>query len=53
VSLLAPAGSLPAHTLPDSAQEGVDTVRPVLTAGGQPGTVVVLVDIEAQGVAAS
>jgi hypothetical protein len=50
VSLLAAAGELPAHTLPAAAQQAVDAVRPVLTAGGQPGAVVVLVDIEAQGV---
>jgi hypothetical protein len=48
--LLAPPGTLPDHTLPDSAQEAADAVRPVLRAGGQPGAVVILVDIEAQGV---
>jgi hypothetical protein len=52
VSHLAPAGEVPPHTLPASAQEAVDAVRPVLTAGPQPGAVVILVDIEARGVAA-
>ena len=48
---LAPAQDLPAHALPDAAQEGADLLRPVLSAGGQPGAVVVLMDIEAQGLA--
>lgn len=51
--MLAPAGELPAHTLPASAQQAVDLARPVLTAGFQPQAVMILLDIEAQGVTAS
>lgn len=50
MSLLSPAGGSPAHTLPASAQEAADLARPVLAQGGPPVAVVVLVDIEAQGV---
>lgn len=46
----APAGTAPAFTLPDALQEAADAVRPVLVAGAQPVAVVILVDIEAQGV---
>lgn len=49
---LGPAFDLPAVTLPVAAQQAVDLQRPVLAAGGQPEAVVILVDIEAQGVAA-
>lgn len=45
-----PAGVSPAHTLPPEFVEAADLVRPVLTAGTQPGAVVILLDIEAQGV---
>lgn len=52
MSFLAPAGESPALTLPANAQQAVDAVRPVLVAGPQPRAAVILVDIEAQGVAA-
>lgn len=48
---LSPAGEGPSHTLPAAAQEAVDAVRPILVAGSQPGAVVILLDVEAQGVA--
>jgi hypothetical protein len=50
VNFLAPAFAGPTFTLPASAEEAVDAVRPVLVAGGQPVAAVILVDIEAQGV---
>ncbi len=48
--MLEPAGTSPALVLPAAFSEAVDLVRPVLTAGTQPGAVVILLDIEAQGV---
>lgn len=50
MSTFEPAGAGPALVLPAAFVEAVDLVRPVLTAGTQPRAVVVLVDIEAQGV---
>lgn len=49
---LGPAGTQPAHALPPEYVEAVDLLRPVLTPGTQPGAVVILLDIEAQGVEA-
>lgn len=46
----APAGATPALTLPDNLSEAATLLRPVLEAGTQPGAVVLLLDIEAQGV---
>lgn len=50
MNFLAPSGEVPPFTLPASAQQAADLQRPVLVAGRQPTAVVVLVDIEAQGV---
>lgn len=46
----APAGTAPALTLPADLSEAATLVRPVLVAGTQPGAVVVLLNVEAQGV---
>ncbi len=45
-----PAGTGPALVLPAAVSEAVDLVRPALSAGTQPRAVVVLLEIEAQGV---
>ncbi len=47
---LAPAGTPPAHVLPAAFSEAVDLVRPVFAPGPQPRAVVILLEIEAQGV---
>lgn len=52
MNFLAPAGTGPTFTLPAEFVEAADAVRPVLVAGDQPSAVVILVDIEAQGVGA-
>lgn len=48
--LLAPAGTSPALVLPPEFAEAVDLARPILVAGPQPGAVIILLEIEAQGV---
>lgn len=48
--LLAPAGMGPAFVLPAEFSAALDLIRPVLDPGGPPVAVVILVQIEAQGV---
>lgn len=50
MSGFAPAGTEPALVLPAALAEAAELVRPVLVAGGEPAAVVILVDIDAQGV---
>lgn len=49
MNAIGPSGTEPSHVLPAAFSEAVDLVRPVLTAGTQPGAVVILLTIEAQG----
>ena len=50
MSCFAPAGTDAALVLPADLSEAADLTRPVLVAGGEPTAVVVLVEVEAQGV---